>query len=99
ALVLPRLHQSLATALRRPSARRLAIGPQGTEAAGADAGAGSAHSGQDAATAAGRQHALEYAKARARAQHSSQPCADGADPRPGATASVRTLHALGRSRL
>jgi alkaline phosphatase len=41
----------------------LRFGPQGTKAVGADSSAGSAHSGQDAATAAGRQHALEHGSA------------------------------------
>src|SRR5207237_1236252 len=85
--------------LRRRSARWLAIGPQGTKAVGADFSAGSAHSGQDAATAAGRQHALEHAEAGACVEDPSQPCADGVDPRPYAAASIRTLHAVGRSRL
>jgi Winged helix-turn helix len=72
---------------------------KGQKAVGADSSAGSAHSGQDAATAAGRQHALEHAEAGACVEDPSQPCADGVDPRPCAAASVRTLHAVGRSRL
>ena len=46
---------------------------RGSAADGADAGDGSARAGEDAASAARRQHALEYAQAGARAEDSSQP--------------------------
>jgi hypothetical protein len=47
-----------------------------TKAVGADSSAGSAHSGQDAAAAAGRQHALEHAETGACVEDPAQPCAD-----------------------
>ena len=55
--------------------------------------------GEDAAAAARRQHALEYAEAGAPAEDSSQPRRQGVATRRSAAASVRALHAVGRSGL
>ena len=66
---------------------------------GADADDGSPHPGEDAAGAARRQHALEYAEAGARAEDSSQPRRQSVAARRPAAASVRAVHAVGRSRL
>ena len=62
---------------------------------GADAGAGGARAGEDAADAARWQHALDDAQAGEGAGH--QPHAGRADLAPGgaAAASLRALHALG----
>ena len=61
--VLPGLHQPLETAVRDGAARRPAREVSRATADRADAGAGSAHLGEDAAEAARRQHALEHAQA------------------------------------
>ena len=64
-----------------------------------DADHGSAHLGEDAAAAAGRQHALEYPQTGAPAQDSSQPRGESLAARGPPAAPVRAVHAVGRSRL
>ena len=65
AAVLPRLHQSVASAIPREAPGGAGVAPLQPAAVGADRRDGSAHSGEDAPSASRRQHALEYAQARA----------------------------------
>ena len=93
---LPRLHQSVAEAdFWRERLDGLAAAVSRPTADGADAGDGGARAGEDAASAARRQHALEYAQTRPPAEDSSQSRRQSVAARRAAAASVRAVHAVG----
>ena len=86
-------------AISGEAARRAAAPVSRPAADGADAGDGGADSGEDAASAARRQHALEYAQTRSPAEDSSQSRRQSVAARRAAAASLRAVHAIGRSGL
>src|SRR6476469_4827582 len=86
----------MASAVSRPAPRGFAAAVPRAAADGADANGGGADPGEDTTSAAGWQHALEYAEAGSRARDSSQPGREDLATGWTATASIRAVHAVRR---